>query len=68
MHPRFDGVIVQDADGNDINIVDHPNYMKVIKETSRATENFQQPAIEFSFNKADPYLTEKYGRQYGKKA
>ena len=68
VHPRFDGVQVQDADGNTINVVDHPNYMKLVKETSRATENFDQPTIEFNFNKADPYLTEKYGKEYGKKS
>jgi len=33
--PRFDGVMVDDGNGNMINIVDHPNYFKVIKETSR---------------------------------
>ena len=68
VHPRFDGVTVQDADGNDINVVDHPNYMKLVKETSRATEDFKQPTIEFSFNKADKYLTEKYGKQLGKQS
>ena len=68
VHPRFDGVTVQDADGNDINVVDHPNYMKLVKETSRATEDFKQPTIEFSFNKADKYLTEKYGKQPGKQS
>jgi len=68
VHPRFDGVMVEDANGKSINVVDHPNYMKLVKETSRATENFTQPTIEFSFNKADPYLTEKYGKEFGKKS
>jgi len=68
VHPRFDGVMVQDADGNTINVVDHENYMKLVKETAAADENFTQPTIEFSFNKADPYLTEKYGKQLGKKS
>lgn len=51
VHPRFDGTVVTDANGNEINVVDHPNYMKLVKETAR-TDTPQQP-IEFNFNQRE---------------
>lgn len=54
VHPRFYGVKVTDADGNVIDVTEHPNYVKLIKETSR-TDSKQAP-IEFNFNEYDDYL------------
>ena len=54
VHPRFYGVSVTDTDGNVIDVTEHPNYVKLIKETSR-TDTEQTP-IEFNFNEYDDYL------------
>ena len=62
VRPRFDGVAVTDANGNEINVVEHPNYMKLVKETAR-TDTPQQ-AIEFNFNEPQEYLGGKTPLQY----
>ena len=54
VHPRFYGVKVQDANGNTIDVTEHPNYLKLIKETART--DTQQEAIEFNFDKYDANL------------
>ena len=54
VHPRFYGTKVTDADGNVIDVTEHPNYVKLIKETSR-TDTEQEP-IKFNFNEKDEYL------------
>lgn len=54
VHPRFYGVKVTDRNGNIIDVTEHENYLKLIKETSR-TDTEQRP-IEFSFDKEDKNL------------
>ena len=54
VHPRFDGVMVTDKNGKTINVIDHPNYDKLVKETAR-TDSEQGP-IEFNFDEYDEYL------------
>lgn len=54
VHPRFKGVRVTDANGNVIDVTEHPNYLKLIKETSR-TDTEQKP-IQFNFDKYDAFL------------
>lgn len=54
VRPRFDGVMVENADGETINVVDHPNYLKLIKETART--DTKQEAIKFNFNEYDDNL------------
>lgn len=54
VHPRFDGVAVQDKNGNYINVVDHEGYLKLIKETARTDSD--QEKIQFNFDKYDDYL------------
>lgn len=43
-NPRFFGVKVQDANGNTIDVTEHPAYLKLIKETAR-TDTPQQPIV-----------------------
>ena len=45
--PRFYSRMVKDAQGNPINIVDHPNYMKVIYETARVDTPQQYVTANF---------------------
>ncbi len=54
VHPRFDGVMVTDKNGKTINVVDHPNYVRLVKETAR-TDSKQGP-IQFNFDEEDPFL------------
>lgn len=54
VHPRFAGTIVTDSEGNEIDITQHPNYIKVIKETARIDS--EQHPIEFNLNEYDPKL------------
>lgn len=54
VHPRFDGVAVQDKNGNDINVIDHEGYLKLIKETARTDS--EQGKIRFNFDQYDEYL------------
>lgn len=54
VHPRFDGVVVQDANGKDVNVIDHDGYIKLIKETAR-TDSAQEK-IQFNFDQYDEYL------------
>lgn len=54
VHPRFYGIKVKDANGNEIDVTEHPSYLKLIKETSR-TDSAQE-VIEFNFGNYDPYL------------
>ncbi len=70
--PRFAGVKVHDADGNLIDVTEHPNYIKLIKETARA--EMEQHPVEFNIDKADermPLITEEnapiiFGEEYDK--
>ena len=43
VRPRFDGAMVQDRNGKTIPAVEHPNYVKLIKETARTDS--EQTAI-----------------------
>ena len=52
--PRFYGVKVKDKDGNTIDITEHPNYIKCIKETAR-TDTPQRP-IQFNFDQPSEAL------------
>lgn len=52
--PRFAGIMVDNGKGEMIDIIDHPNYMKLVKETAR-TDTPQKP-IEFNFDQMDDYL------------
>lgn len=54
VHPRFYGIQVTDADGNLIDVTEHPGYLKLIKETAR-TDTDQTP-IRFTFNEYDKAL------------
>lgn len=54
VHPRFDGVAVQDKNGNDINVIDHEGYIKLIKETARTDS--EQEKIQFNLDEYDDYL------------
>jgi hypothetical protein len=54
VHPRFYGIKVTDTNGNEIDVTDHPSYIKLIKETSRI--DTPQEAIQFNFGNYDPYL------------
>ncbi len=70
--PRFAGIKVRDANGKLIDVTEHPNYMKLIKETAR-TEMEQHP-VEFNIDQADermPLITEDnahiiFGNNYDK--
>ena len=54
VHPRFDGVTVQDKNGNDINVINHEGYLKLIKETSRTDS--PQEKIKFNLDEYDDFL------------
>ena len=54
VRPRFYGIKVADGSGKMINVVDHPNYIKLIKETSR-TDTPQRP-VSFTFAEYDENL------------
>ena len=54
VHPRFYGIKVTDTNGNEIDVTEHPSYIKLIKETSRI--DTPQEAIQFNFGNYDPYL------------
>ena len=54
VHPRFYGIEVKDASGKSIEITEHPNYLKLIKETSRT--DTPQKAVKFNFGNYDDYL------------
>lgn len=43
-NPRFFGIKVKDADGNLIDVTQHPAYLKLIKETAR-TDSKQEPIV-----------------------
>lgn len=62
VHPRFYGVKVKDAQGNTIDITEHPNYIKCIKETSR-TDSPQTP-IQFNFDQPSEALGGKSPIEY----
>lgn len=44
VNPRFKGIKVQGPDGNMIDVTEHPNYLKLIKETAR-TDTPQEPIV-----------------------
>ena len=54
VHPRFYGITVTDTNGNQIDVTEHPSYLKLIKETAR-TDSAQE-TIQFNFGNYDPYL------------
>ena len=54
VHPRFYGIKVTDTNGNQIDVTEHPSYLKLIKETSR-TDSAQE-AIQFNFGNYDDHL------------
>ena len=54
VHPRFYGVKVTDTNGNEIDVTEHPSYIKLIKETSRI--DTPQEAIQFNFGNYDDHL------------
>lgn len=62
VRPRFYGVKVKDADGNTIDITEHPNYIKCIKETARTDS--PQTAIEFNFDQPSEALDGKTPIEY----
>ncbi len=54
VHPRFYGIQVTDKNGNQIEITEHPAYLKLIKETART--DTPQETIKFNFGRYDEYL------------
>ena len=62
VHPRFYGVKVKDAQGNTIDITEHPNYIKCIKETAR-TDSPQTP-VQFNFDQPSEALGGKTPIEY----
>lgn len=54
VHPRFYGVKVADANDNIIDVTDHPNYVRLIKETSRIKD--PQEPIKWNFNEKQKFL------------
>ena len=54
VYPRFHGITVTDTNGQQIDVTEHPSYIKLIKETAR-TDSLQE-AIEFNFGNYDNYL------------
>ena len=62
VHPRFYGVKVKDAQGNTIDITEHPNYIKCIKETARTDS--PQTAIQFNFDQPSEALGGKTPIEY----
>lgn len=54
VHPRFYGIKVNDTNGNQIDVTEHPSYLKLIKETSRTDS--EQEVIQFNFGNYDDYL------------
>ncbi len=54
VHPRFEGIQVRDAEGNLIDITQHPGYIKCIKETART--DTPQTAIQFNFDQPSEAL------------
>lgn len=54
VHPRFYGITVTDTNGQQIDVTEHPSYIKLIKETAR-TDSLQEE-IEFNFGNYDEFL------------
>ena len=54
VYPRFYGIKVTDTNGRQIDVTEHPSYIKLIKETAR-TDSEQLP-IEFNFGNYDANL------------
>lgn len=54
VHPRFYGTTVRDTNGKEMDVTEHPSYIKLIKETSRT--DTPQEAIEFNFGNYDEFL------------
>lgn len=52
--PRFQGILVDDGEGNMIDVTEHRNYMKLVKETART--DVEQKPIQFNFDQVDPAL------------
>jgi hypothetical protein len=44
--PRFSGIMVQDSSGNTIDITEHPNYVKALKETARTDTQQKEITME----------------------
>lgn len=62
VHPRFEGIQVKDAQGNTIDITQHPGYIKCIKETARTDS--PQTAIQFNFDQPSEALGGKSPLEY----
>lgn len=62
VRPRFQGLMVKDANGNTIDITDHPGYIKCIKETARM--DTPQTAIQFNFDQPSEALGGKTPLDY----
>lgn len=54
VHPRFYGIKVSDTNGNQVDVTEHPSYLKLIKETARTDS--EQETIQFNFGNYDPLL------------
>lgn len=61
--PRFSGLMVKDAQGNPIDIVDHPSYMKVIYETARVDTPQQYVTANFDTSRVIDSLRGFVGKQ-----
>lgn len=62
MHPRFYGIKVKNAEGKTIDITEHPNYIKCIKETARTDS--PQTAVRFNFDQPSEALGGKTPIEY----
>lgn len=62
VHPRFYGIKVKNAEGKTIDITEHPNYIKCIKETARTDS--PQTAIRFNFDQPSEALGGKTPIEY----
>ena len=51
LKPRFEGTMVQTADGRTVDITQHPNYVKVLKETAKT--DTAQREVTANFNVAE---------------
>lgn len=62
VHPRFYGIKVKNAEGKTIDITEHPNYIKCIKETARTDS--PQTAVRFNFDQPSEALGGKTPIEY----
>lgn len=62
VHPRFYGIKVKNSEGKTIDITEHPNYIKCIKETARTDS--PQTAVRFNFDQPSEALGGKTPIEY----